>query len=36
MARDGGEASMAKAKSEPVKRGYFGTDGIRGGPTPRR
>jgi phosphoglucosamine mutase len=28
MARDGGESEMAK--NEPVKRGYFGTDGIRG------
>jgi phosphoglucosamine mutase len=28
MARDGGEVSMAK--KELVKRGYFGTDGIRG------
>ena len=28
MARDGGERPMGKP--EPVKRGYFGTDGIRG------
>ena len=28
MARDGGEENMAK--TEAVKRGYFGTDGIRG------
>ena len=28
MARDGGEENMAK--TQPAKRGYFGTDGIRG------